>query len=38
MKVSGDVGYLGDFEPLDFRDWDFAMTGFQVVLAPLEYV
>lgn len=26
LKVSGDFGYLGDFEPLDFREWDFDMT------------
>lgn len=37
MKVSGDFGYRGDFEPFDFREWDFDMTLFlQVVLAPLE--
>ena len=26
VKLSGDFGYLGDFEPLDFREWDFGMT------------
>lgn len=26
MKVSGDFGNLGDFEPLDFGEWDFDMT------------
>lgn len=26
MKVSGDFGCQEDFEPLDFREWDFDMT------------
>lgn len=38
MTVCGDFGYLGDFEPLDFEEWDFDMTVclLQVVLASLE--
>ena len=26
MTVSGDFGYLGDFERSDFEEWDFDMT------------